>query len=97
MNKLWKIEPELVSVALGVRALDFAQLALKARVHYRICFSRIDAADIAVVLVIQKREERWKRIAVLEAKPAAVTDLECALYFLIERACVPIRFFRRIV
>src|SRR2546423_936229 len=52
MHKLWKVELELVPVTLGVGTLNLAQLALKARVHDRVGFTRSDTSHVAIVLLV---------------------------------------------
>ena len=84
-------------VTLSVRTLDFAKLALKTRIHDRLSFSRLDPSYISVVLVIKKRKERRERIAIFEAKPAALTDLECPLDLFVESGFISVFFFGRIV
>src|SRR5260370_475311 len=90
-----KVQAELVPVAFGVRTLHFAKLALKARVHDGLCFSRLDLSYISVVPVIKKRKERRERIAIFKAKPASMTDLERPLDLLVEPGCVPVFFLGR--
>src|SRR5437016_5697544 len=53
MNELWEVELELVSIALSVGTLNLAQLALKARVHNLVGFTRCDPSHIAVIFVIE--------------------------------------------
>ena len=97
MHQLWEVEPKLVPVALGVRALDFAQFALKARVHDGTRLGGSYLPDIAVILFVQKRKKRRERIAVLEAEPAAVAYLERSLDLLVERTRFPVLLFGGIV
>jgi len=76
MDEPREIQFEFMIVTLCVRALDLAQLALKAGVHDRARLGGGDAANIAIVLLVQQRKKRWEAVAVLEAEPAAVADLE---------------------
>src|SRR5262249_31670619 len=76
MNQLREVDLKLVLVARRVGTLDLAQLALKAEVHHLSLLSMGEAMDVAVVALVDQLEQRRKRFAVLEAHPAAVTDLE---------------------
>ena len=89
MYELWEIELKFVPVPRRVRALDFTKLALKASVHHPLRVERGDLSDIAIVLVDGGKQNR-KRVAVLEAHAAPVTDLEDALDLFVERVLVPI-------
>jgi hypothetical protein len=97
VHQLWKIEPELVPFALGVGTLDFAELALEAGVHDGFSLICGNASDVAVILVVQQREEGWKAVAVLEAEAAAVTYLERALHFFVKSAGFPVFLLRGVV
>src|SRR6185369_9526044 len=97
MHQFWKVEPKLVTVALGVRTLDFAQLALKARVHDGLSLGGGNLPDITLILIVEQREQRRKRIAVLEAQPATVANLKCPFDFFVEPARLPVLLLGRIV
>ena len=90
VHELREVELELVPVPGGVRALHLTELALKASVHDALRLERRQLADIAVVLVVDRREQDRKRVTVLEAHAAAMADLEDALDFLLERVFVPV-------
>ena len=90
VNELREIELELVPVALGVRALHLAELALEAGVHDPPGLHGGDLANVAVVRVVQNLEEIRKAVAVLEAHSAAVADLEGAGDLFLESLPVPV-------
>src|SRR5688572_10510954 len=90
MNQLGEVDLELVIVSRRVRTLDLTQLALEAGIHDRPGFRSRYLRDVTVVLVVEKREETRERVAILEAKPAAMTDLEDARDFFLERFGIPV-------
>jgi len=90
MNQFWKVEPKLVTIAFGVRALDLAQLALKAKIHDCAGLRGRDLPHVAVILSVEKREKRRERIAVFETQSATVADLERTLDLLVEPAGFPV-------
>ena len=97
VNQLGEIDLELVPVTWRVGALHLAQLALEAGIHDPLGIERRHFTDIAVVLVVDRREEDRKRVAVLEAHAAAMADLEDALELFAERAFVPVLVFTGVV
>ena len=97
VDQLREVQLELVAVAHRVGTLDLTQLALEALVHHLRCLGIGDGAHVAVVVVVDERKQRRERIAVLEAHPAAVTDLECAVDLCLKRVGVPVDVFRGVV
>src|SRR2546426_3465999 len=96
LDQTWKIQLELVSIALGVGTLDLAELALKAGVHDFGCVGCGDLPDIAV-LPVDGRKKIRKAVTVFEAETAAVADFERPPDFLLECLRIPIFGFRGIV
>src|SRR5262245_59462583 len=78
LNESRKIQFEFMPIALGVRTLNLAELALEARIHHLRGFRSSDPPDIAVVFGIKERKKRWEAVTVFEAEPAAMTDFECS-------------------
>jgi hypothetical protein len=97
MDEAGEIESELVMFSLGVWALHLAELALKARVHDAGRLACGNAANIAVVFLVQQRKQSGEAVAVFEAEPAALTDLERADDLFVESAGIPVFSFGRIV
>ena len=97
MHQLWKVYLELVPVTWRVRALHLTELALKARVHDALRIEWRQFANVAVVLLVDRREQGWKRITVLEAHAAAMADFEDALDFFAERVFIPVFLFTGVV
>lgn len=92
-----EVELELVARLRCVGTLDLAELALEARVHDLTRLLRAELADVAVVPVVDEREELREAVAVLEAHAAAVTDLEDPLDLLVERLSLPVVRVRGVV
>ncbi len=97
MDQLGKVELVLVPVTHRVRTLHFAELALKALVHDVRGLLRRELPHIAGMALIDEGEERRETVAILEAEPASVTDLEGAFDLLVERYRVPVLLVRGVI
>ncbi len=97
VDELREVELELVAVARRVRALDLAQLALEAGVHHRGHVGGVEPVHVAVAPVVEGVEQPREAVAVLEAHPAAVTDLEGAPDLSLERRRIPVARVGRVV
>ena len=91
-----EVELELVAVIRRVGALDVTELALVAGVDHAPGFCRRELPDVPLV-PLDGFEQLGERRAQVEAKPAAVADVEDPLQFLLERAGVPIDGHIRVV
>src|SRR6059036_1101847 len=96
LHQTWKIQFELVSVALAVGTLDLTELTLKARVHHFGCLGSGDLPNIAVLPVYGGKKTR-KAVTVFEAETAPVADLEGPPDLLVERLRIPVFCFRGII
>src|SRR5262245_14827425 len=56
LNESRKIQFEFMPIALGIRTLNLAELALEARIHHLGGFRSSDLPDLAVVLRIKERK-----------------------------------------
>ena len=83
MDKSREIQFELVPIAFRVRTLDFAKFALETLIHDCRGLRVRKFSNIAAVLIVDKRKETWKTVAVFEAQPAPVTDFKCSFDFFI--------------
>ena len=97
MNQFWKIELEFMPVTRGIGTLDFTEFALKAVIHNGVCFLGVYAQNITIILVVNQCKEVWKGIAILEAHPTSVTDLEGPNDLGGQCVWIPIDGLRRIV
>jgi hypothetical protein len=97
MNHFGEIKLVGMAVARCVGAIDFAKLALEAGIEDLFRFRSGYLPDIPVVLVVNEREEVGKGIAILEAEPAPVADLEDPLDFLAQAFLAPIIPVGRVV
>jgi hypothetical protein len=76
-----------------VRALHFTEFALKAGIHDLLCFNLGDFSYITVVLIIDKRKEERKTIAVFKTHSASMANLESAINFPRQGVSVPVNIF----
>jgi len=76
MNEPREIQPEFVAVAFSIWALNFAQLALEARVHHIRGFGGGEFSHIATVVIVERGKKTGKAVAVFKAEPAAMTDFK---------------------
>jgi hypothetical protein len=93
MNKFWKVQKKFVVFSDCVRALHFTEFALKAGVHDLLCFYLGDFSYITVVLIIYKRKEERKTVAVFKTHSASVANLEGAINFPRQGVRVPVNVF----
>jgi hypothetical protein len=92
-----KVELKLVAFTRCIRALNLTELALKAGTHDPFGLFRGDSTDVALVPVVEEIEKNREAVAVLEAHPASVADLEGTCDFLGESLRLPVPLVFRIV
>jgi hypothetical protein len=92
-----EVQLEGVTLAPRVGALHLAELALEAGAEDPLRLRRRDAPDVPIVGPVQEREEGGEDVAVLEAQPAAVADLEGPEDLPAERGRLPVDGLVRLV
>jgi hypothetical protein len=90
MDQLGEIQLECMLVRWGVRALHFAELALETRVDHGLSVVARELSDISIVLLVDGFEEDGEAVAVLEAHPTPMADLENSREFFLQCLGVPV-------
>jgi hypothetical protein len=82
MEQFRKVELEFVFVARCVRALNFAELALKALIDDLVFMRFLKFANVTIA-VVNRLEKVGEGVTELKAHPATMTDLYGSGHFLV--------------
>ena len=97
VDQVRKVELELVALLRGVRAGELALLALEAAREHLALLAAGQGAGVAVLDLVDDLEEILEGVAVLEAHPAPVADVEGAVELGAEALRIEVTRLSRVV